>query len=81
MPRASICISVDIPEEVESGERWLAASRDRLDFISENYGCGCCVNLFDVEGAPEVLATLPRALQAQTEWTAGKALHGRPTAK
>ena len=62
MPRATICVVVDDPGEVEAGRKWLAANRRRLTRVSENRGCGCCVDLWDVEGPREVLATLPDGL-------------------
>jgi hypothetical protein len=78
MARATICIAVDDPADVEAGEQWLAANRERLDFVSENYGCGCCVDLYDLEGPPEVLATISQAISADSDWTAGAPKHGRP---
>jgi hypothetical protein len=80
MARATICIAVDEPAEVEAGERWLSANRDRLDFISENYGCRCCVDLYDLEAMPEVLASIPEPIRASSDWTSGRAMHGRAAA-
>lgn len=69
MPRATICIAVDEPAEAQAGEQWLSENRARLDFISENRGCGCCVDLYDLEGPAEVLATIPEMLLASSDWT------------
>lgn len=80
MPRATICIAVDQPEEVVAGEQWLSAHRERLDFVSPNYGCGCCVDLYDIEGPADVLATIPKAISASSDWTAGQRRHGRAAA-
>ncbi len=81
MPRASICIAVDEPAEVEAGDKWLAANRERVNFVSENNGCGCCVDMYDLEGPAEVLATIPETIRSSSDWSAGAALHGRPAAK
>jgi hypothetical protein len=74
MPRATICIVVDQPSEVEAAEQWLSANRDKLEFISSDYGCGCCVSLFDLEGPADVLDTIPDFLRAASDWT-GHAKH------
>lgn len=71
MPRQTICIAVDEPDEVEEGARWLVENRHRLAFISENYGCGCCVDLYDLEAPAEVLATLPDSIRISSKWTRG----------
>jgi hypothetical protein len=80
MARATICIAVDEPAEVEAGECWLSANRDRLDFISENYGCGCCVDLYDLEAAPEIIASIPEPIRSNSDWTSRKAMYGRAAA-
>jgi hypothetical protein len=67
--RASICVIVDDPEKVKTAEEWLSANSDRLDYISENRGCGCCVDLYDLEGPAEVIATLPSSIQCGSPWT------------
>ena len=81
MPRATICIEVEDETQVEIGEQWLAAHRDELDFISENYGCGCCVDFYDLEGSAELLASIPEKIRGGSDWTSGGAKHGRPSIK
>lgn len=80
MARATICIAVDEPAEVEAAEQWLSVYRDQLDFVSENYGCGCCVDLYDLEGPADVLSTLPETIGASSDWASGEAKHGRAAA-
>ena len=63
MPRAGVIVEVDAPGEAEAAEAWIAANRPRLDFVSDQEGCGCCVLLWTVEGPEEVLATLPPGLR------------------
>src|SRR4051794_19867316 len=79
MPRETICIVVDEPSAVDAGEKWLAANRDKLEFVSDDYGCGCCVHLYDVEGPADVLATLPDSIRGCSDWTLGHAKYGRST--
>jgi hypothetical protein len=71
MARESICVVVDDPASVKAGEEWLAANRERLDFLSENLGCGCCVNLYNLEGPEEVLQTIPQQLMCWTRLARG----------
>jgi hypothetical protein len=69
--RASICMFVGSEEAFDAGYRWLRENRSRLGFISENLGCGCCVDHFDLEGPPEVLATIPDAVRSNSLWAEG----------
>jgi len=69
MARATISIAVDEPAQVRAGEEWLTANHSRLSFISENYGCGCCVDLYDMEGPDDLLATIPDLLRTTSDWT------------
>ena len=68
MARATICVIVNDCGEVEAGRKWLATNRRCLTRVSENRGCGCCVDLWDVEGPREVLATLPDSLRSGSDW-------------
>ena len=81
MPRATICIEVEDDAQVELGERWLAMNRDALDFLSDDYGCGCCVNLFDLEASAELLASIPDEIRGGSAWASGGARLERPGAK
>jgi len=76
--RETICVIVDDPASVRAAKDWLAANRHQLEYISENYGCGCCVDLYDLEGLEVVLATLPAELQCGSEWTRGERTSRRP---
>lgn len=42
-------IAVDQEDEVASFYAWLARNRAHVFAISENKGCGCCVDMFDLE--------------------------------
>lgn len=69
--RASMMIIVNRDGAFEGGYRWLRENRDKLIFISENLGCGCCVDSYDLEGPPEVLATIPEGLRCSSDWASG----------
>lgn len=81
MTRATLCVSVDEPAQVEAAERWFAAHRGELDFLSINYGCGCCVDLYDLEGAEAVLAAIPADLRISSDWTRGELTTRRAAAE
>ncbi len=59
MAKAQIIVSVDQPDEVRAVADWFARWQERLVEISVNTGCGCCVNIWDVEGPMEALLELP----------------------
>jgi hypothetical protein len=66
--RATICTSSETPEDLEAFEAWLAKWKARLAFVSEDYGCGCCVHLFDIEGPREAIADLPKHIRSSSSW-------------
>jgi hypothetical protein len=67
--RASVCICTDAPEEDAAFDAWLEQWKEKMAFISDDYGCGCCVHLFDVEGPSEAIAALPKKIRATTDWS------------
>ena len=73
MVRESICVIVDDPASVKAADEWLKANRSRLDYLSENLGCGCCVALYDLEGPKEILHTIPPQLLCWTRWACSQA--------
>ncbi|MFT3880071.1 MAG: hypothetical protein QM703_10485 [Gemmatales bacterium] len=64
MAKAQIIVEVDQPDEVRALAMWFERWRDRLASVSDNTGCGCCVDIWDVEGPAEALAELPEAVVA-----------------
>jgi hypothetical protein len=34
-------------------EQWLATWQSRLNYVSNNEGCGCCVDIYNIEGPQE----------------------------
>jgi hypothetical protein len=59
--RAGICVNVDGPEEVRGVEEWFKQWRSALSHLSENEGCGCCVNIWYVEGPEEAIRDIHEA--------------------
>ena len=67
--RATVLAATDDPEKVRIAERWLAEHRERLTYVSDQQGCGCCVLMWDVAGPEEVVRTLPEAISAWSDWS------------
>lgn len=67
MRKATLCTSVDSGER-QVVEDWLSKWRQSLGFCSENEGCGCCVDIYNVEAPEEALAELPPSVFAASEW-------------
>jgi len=68
MPRATIIVDVDHPDELRASEQWFAKWASMLTYRSENEGCGCCVNMWNVEGPHDAIADLPSGIKAQSAW-------------
>ena len=41
---------------------WIEENRDKLKFVSDDEGCGCCVSIFRIEGEESILATFPEEI-------------------
>lgn len=70
--RMTLLADVNEPGEVEKAEAWLSTHQDRLTYLSEQGGCGCCVVEWDMEGPREVIETLPNFLRCGSDWTRGE---------
>ena len=66
--RATICVAVDFPDEVREVEAWFAAWRENLTYVSDNQGCGCCVDIWDVDGPREAIDVIPEHSQSASDW-------------
>jgi hypothetical protein len=64
-----VCIWSDSLEEKVELTTWLNTWRKVMTFVSHDYGGGCCIHLFDLEGPKEAIDALPTALLAVSEWT------------
>lgn len=69
MQRASLSISEDSESEKSDFEAWSTRWKDKMTIFSDDYGCGCCVHLYDVEGPEEAIEAIPQALRTTSEWT------------
>ena len=69
MKRATISTTRDEPESVGACESWIRRWKPQLARISENYGCGCCTDIYDVEGPDEAIDAIPEQLRTSSEWT------------
>nr|WP_042670733.1 hypothetical protein [Methylobacterium sp. B34] len=65
--RASLCVDVGDGDDVAAAERWMLAHAGRLTRVRST-GCGCCVIGWDIEGPAALVATLPAALGAISDW-------------
>ena len=70
--RMTLLADVNEPGEVEKAEAWLSTHQDRLTYLSEQGGCGCCIVDWDMEGPREVIETLPNSLRCGSDWTRGE---------
>ena len=67
--RATVCLWAESLEEKVEFTTWLNTWRKKMTFISHDYGCGCCIHLFDLEGPEEAIAAIPPELLTVSEWT------------
>jgi hypothetical protein len=68
MIRATVIIESSQPDEVATWNAWLERSGSSLARISQNYGCGCCLYIHDIEGPQESIDTLPKDWLFETDW-------------
>ena len=69
MHRATVCFwSYSLEEKVDY-TTWLNTWRKVMTFVSHDYGSGCGIHVFDLEGPKEAIDALPTGLLAVSEWT------------
>src|SRR5262245_57525909 len=66
-PRATIIINSDDTSEIEAYEAWREHWRSSLTRLSENYGCGCCVLIYDVEGSEEAIDAIADVSRSESD--------------
>lgn len=59
MPKTTVIIHADSPEEMKAFDSWLNTWQSSLASISENQGCGCCTNIFELDASDEAIDALP----------------------
>lgn len=57
--KATLCVDVNDADDVAAVERWRQTWGTQLVFGAENQGCGCCVDIWDVEAPEEAIKQLP----------------------
>jgi hypothetical protein len=67
--RATVCLWSESIEEKVEFTTWLNVWKKKLSFVSPDYGCGCCIHLFDLEGPAEAIDALPEQLLTVSDWT------------
>jgi hypothetical protein len=67
--RATVCLWSESIEEKVEFTTWLNVWKKKLSFVSPDYGCGCCIHLFDLEGPEEAIHALPEQLLTVSNWT------------
>ena len=66
--RATVCLWAGSIEEKVEFTTWLSTWRKKMTFVSRDYGCSCCIHLFDIEGPPEAIDALPEVLLTVSAW-------------
>jgi hypothetical protein len=69
MHRATVCLWSDSIEEKVEFTAWQTAWKRKMKYVSQDYGCGCCIHLFDLEGPKEAIAAIPQDLLTVSAWT------------
>ena len=67
--RTTIIASADRLDELAAADAWFARWGRELTYRSEDRGCGCCIEMWDVEGPSEAIEALPSQLRAVSEWS------------
>jgi hypothetical protein len=76
--RASVCVGADSEEEGSLFDGWLSRWKEEMTFVSGDYGDGCCVHLFDVEGPKAAIDAIPEAIRCQSKWVEAGVKSGNP---
>ena len=67
MARATVSVTIDNEREVMAVNAWLNRWGPRIQ-LSDQQGCGCCVDIWDVEGPADLIASIPPASLADSKW-------------
>jgi len=68
MPRATMTIDVHNASECAECRAWFERWEGALTRVSDNSGCGCCVEIYDVEGPQEAIDAIPQQLRTDSKW-------------
>lgn len=67
--RATVCIWFGARDDEAAFQAWLKTWGPRMVFVSDSYGYGSCVHLYDVLGPHEGIDAIPPQLRLLPEWT------------
>lgn len=67
--RATIMVSADQADEVAAPAALFGRWQSELVYCSENQGCGCCIDTWDVDVPAKAVAEIPAQLNAMTDWS------------
>ena len=69
--RATLIATADEPENRLAAFQWINRHKEALSFVSENLGCGCCVDIWNIEGDSQVIGQVPQNLLGSSAWASG----------
>lgn len=61
LARAMVSVTIDNEREVAAVNAWFQRWGPRIQ-CADNQGCGCCVDIWDVQAPAAALAELPTAM-------------------
>lgn len=61
LARATVSVTIDNEREVAAVNAWFQRWGPRIQ-CADNQGCGCCVDIWDVQAPAAALAELPPAM-------------------
>lgn len=71
MARATVIVTIDNEREVVAVNAWFQRWGPRIR-CADNQGCGCCVDIWDVEAPAEALDQLPSEMWSPFAVTGGE---------
>lgn len=72
MPKATLTVAIDQVGEASAVDAWFAKWGPRLSYRSDNKGCGCCVDIWQIEGPEDAVREIPGEVLTSDDWSAGE---------
>ncbi len=67
MPKATIIIEVD-NQDRQIAKDWFKKNKKKLEFKTENCGCGCCVDIYYIQASTEIINAIPEEIMGSSSW-------------